>query len=241
MCRCCHSCSIDLASDLWEVLPGGGSPEWLFLSGHWDPLRSANTSQSINITLRSSLKYPLWSFIHPRFLKEVYTNPRHEWCMLSVSPEQNKMCNERIVLSVPCDKKMIVDSQFWVLFEINCNAGFEDFFVCRCSVLSSQNCSRCSLFQLSCAPIFYSVNHKIILDICTFFLHSLNVLWLHCNSMISEASHVVMECVLILRAGFSTSAPLECSCVNCEVTVHEWNVSRLKILCRCPSAPRLYL
>lgn len=51
MCRCCHSCSIDLTFDLWEVLPGGCSPAWLFLSGHWDPLRSANTSQSINITL----------------------------------------------------------------------------------------------------------------------------------------------------------------------------------------------
>lgn len=99
MCRCCHSCSIDLTSDLWEVLPGGGSPAWLFLSGHWDPLRSANTSQSINITLRSSPKYPLWSFIRPRFLKEVYTNTRYErfeWCTLSVTPEQNKMCNERI-------------------------------------------------------------------------------------------------------------------------------------------------
>lgn len=160
MCRCCHSCSIDLTSDLWEVLPGGGSPEWLFLSGHWDPLRSANTSQSINITLRSSLKYPLWSFIHPRFLKEVYTNTRHEWCMLRVTPEQNKVCNERIVLSVPCDKKCkTLNFECCLKFLLLCR--FWRFFLvvgapCFHMWIEIQNCFHCSLFQLSCATIFPS-------------------------------------------------------------------------------------
>ncbi len=93
----------------------------------------------------------------------------------------------------------------------------------------------CSLLHYL-VPIFsqlqtiYSITLTIVIDICT--LHSFEI-------SLQQYIRSFMWFWNVLW--FSTSAPLECSCVNCEVTVHEWNVSRLKILCRCLSTPRLYL